>query len=215
MPSSARKRWSWPRVASIVVIVAAVLVAAWHFGLFAIHDREKLIAAIERVRGIRFLALGFVVTYAIVAAVGVPVTPLTLAGGVLFGAVQGSILNWIGELSAALLTFAAVRFSGASAWAAPITAPALFRLRLVPVVPFALINAMAAFGEMSVAQYLLATAIGIIPLTIIYTASAAQLVAGVAGSGTRALITALISGTMLIAISFLPTLLRRSKGTAS
>jgi uncharacterized membrane protein YdjX (TVP38/TMEM64 family) len=141
----------------------------------------------------------------------VPVTPLTLAGGVLFGATRGSLLNWIGELAAALLAFGALRFGGAARSTAPITATALFRLRLIPVVPFALINAMAAFGEMSPGAYLFATALGIIPVTVIYTASAARLIEGVAGSGTRALLTALASAAVLIALSFLPRLMHRNK----
>lgn len=209
MRSPDRNGWSWPRALSVGVIAAALLVAAWRFGLFAIHDRERLAAAIARARGVRFLAPGFVAVYAIAAAVGVPATPLTLAGGVLFGAVRGSLLNWIGELTAAALAFGALRFSGAAPTVAPITAPALFRLRLIPVVPFALLNAMAAFGEMSAASYLIATAVGIIPVTVIYTLSAAQLVAGVAGSGARALVTALASAAVLVAISFLPRVVRR------
>ena len=199
----------------VVTIVAAVLIVAWKYGLFAIHDRERLIAAIAEVRGIRFLAPAFVATYAIGAAVGVPATPLTLAGGVLFGSVQGALLNWIGELSAAILAFGALRFGGASRSVAPITAPGLFRLRLIPVVPFALLNAMAAFGEMSLASYVIATALGIIPVTVIYTISAAQLVDGVAGSGTRAFITALVSAAVLIALSFLPRIVMRRRAESA
>ena len=197
------------RVVIVATIVAAVLVVAWRYGLFAIRDRERLTAAISEVRGLRFLAPAFVMTYAVGAAAGVPATPLTLAGGVLFGSVQGTLLNWIGELAAAMLAFAALRFGGAPASAAPITAPALFRLRLIPVVPFALLNAMAALGEMSLASYTVATALGIIPVTVIYTISAAQLVGGVEGSGTRAFVTALTSAAVLIALSFLPRILMR------
>ena len=212
MRSPDRKRWSPSpvRLFLVALIVAAVLAAAWRYGLFDIHDRRRLVEAITRARGVRFLALGFVATYATAAAVGVPVTPLTLAGGVLFGAVQGTALNWVAEVAAAMLAFGGLRFGGAAPRAAPITAPALFRLRLIPVVPFALLNAMAAFGEMSAASYFMATAVGIIPVTVIYTMSAAQLVDGAAGSGRRALLTALVTAAVLIALSFLPkALLRR------
>jgi uncharacterized membrane protein YdjX (TVP38/TMEM64 family) len=202
-------------VVIVVTIVAAVLILAWRYGLFAIHDRERLLATIAEVRGVRFLAPAFVVTYAIGAAAGVPATPLTLAGGVLFGSVQGTVFNWVGELAAALLAFGALRFSGAPASVAPITAPSLFRLRLIPVVPFALLNAMAAFGEMSTTSYVIATALGIIPVTVIYTVSAAQLVDGVAGSGTRAFVTALLSALILITLSFLPKIVKRQRAESA
>ena len=197
------------RILIVAAMLAAVLLSAWRYGLFAMHDRARLAEAIEAVRGARFLALGFVVAYAIGAAAGVPATPLTLAGGVLFGGVRGTLLNWIGELAAAMLAFWALRFGGATSSVPAITAPALFRLRLIPVIPFALVNAMGAFSEMSARSYLSATAIGILPITIIYTISAAQLVAGVAGSGTKTFHTALASAAVLIVISFLPRLVRR------
>jgi hypothetical protein len=49
---------------------------------------------------------------------------------------------------------------------------------------------------------------GIVPITVIYTISASALIAGVEGSGARALTLALVSAAVLIALSFIPSLLR-------
>ncbi len=210
----------------MAVGLAAALWLAWRAGLFGLHDRVALVAAIERARAVPFIAALFVATYACAAAIGVPATPLTLAGGALFGIPNGIALNWVGEMLAALLAFAVTRATGLRARGT--TAPAsvaagdsttalssprgratLFRLRLIPVVPFALLNAGAAVAGMSWRDYILATGAGIIPITVIYTISASELVAGVAGSGARAFTTALIAAAVLVAITFLPALVGR------
>lgn len=204
------------RATVVVAMIVVVLLVAWRQGLFALEDREKLAAAIERARDVPYLVPLFVIVYAVAAAAGVPVTPLTLAGGALFGSASGIGVNWVSEMLGASLAFAGIRATGLGARAGSGLAAArspktLFRLRLVPVAPFSLLNAGAAVSGMSWRHFLLATAIGIVPVTIIYTVSAAQLVAGVEGSETRALATAAISATVLIAASFLPSLFKRAK----
>jgi uncharacterized membrane protein YdjX (TVP38/TMEM64 family) len=214
------------RVAVILGIVAIVLMVAWRSGLFALEDRAELAAAIERVRDVPFVPILFVLIYAVAGAAGVPATPFTLAGGALFGSSWGIALNWVGEMAAALLAFAATRATGvrigaratdatsrASQFSGAGGARLLFRLRLIPVAPFALLNAGAALSGMSWRNYIVATALGITPITIIYTISASSLVAGVEGSGARALTTALVSAAVLVALSFIPSLVgARSRG---
>lgn len=209
------------RIAIVLAIVAAVLLVAWRSGLFALEDRAQLAAAIDRARSVPFVIPLFVLVYAIAAAAGVPASPLTLAGGALFGPWLGCVLNWTGAMLAATLAFFGTRATGLRATKqgdATATATALsgghratwtlFRLRLVPVVPFALLNAGAALGGMSWKDFLVATGVGIIPIIAIYTISASELVAGVAGSGARAFTLALGSAAVLIAPSFLPSLVR-------
>jgi hypothetical protein len=57
-----------------------------------------------------------------------------------------------------------------------------------------------------------------LPITIIYTVSASQLVAGVQGSGRRALLIAMVGAVVVVALSFAPSIVRwtkRGNGTAS
>jgi uncharacterized membrane protein YdjX (TVP38/TMEM64 family) len=223
MTSSHDRRRVLRRTALVAAMLCIVSLLAWRGGLFSLGDRERLAAAIDHVRDVPHLAPLFVGLYAIAAAVGVPATPLTLAGGALFGAYLGVALNWTGELLAALLAFGTVRATGivvrrdsASTGTAAYSLISanggwmLFRLRLVPVVPFALLNAAAGLSGMRWGEFALATALGIIPITIIYTVSASELIAGVEGSGARAVTTAMVSAMILIVVSFVPALLRRS-----
>ncbi len=61
---------------------------------------------------------------------------------------------------------------------------------------------------MSWRSYALATGAGIVPITVIYTMFSSSLIAGVEGSGTRALVTALISAGAIIALT---VIVRRRK----
>lgn len=213
-------RPSAARVGIVVIGVVAALLVARHLGLFELGDRVALVAAIERARSTPYVMPLFVTAYAVGAAVGVPATPFTLAGGALFGIPLGISLNWLGEMLAAALAFAITRATGLRRQNSAIAGDAttaelatshglatLFRLRLIPVAPFALLNAGAAISGMSWRNFLLATAAGIVPITVIYTISASKLVAGVEGSGRQALITAVVAAAVLIGISFLPKLL--------
>jgi uncharacterized membrane protein YdjX (TVP38/TMEM64 family) len=204
---------AWRAVLLATVLLAAA--AAWKAGLFSVHDTSRLRALVEGLRATPAFPVVFVVGYAILSAIGVPVSPLTLIGGALFGTTLGIALNWMGELSGALLAFGIVRtlsprglgfrrpvegsLSKNLGANAPVT---LFRLRVIPVAPFALLNAGAALSGMSWRSYSVATALGIIPLTVIYTLFAASLISGVAGSSGRALFTALASAAGIIALTF-------------
>ena len=208
-------------VVAVLIPLAIAIGIAWHAGLFRLHDRRALVAAIDRAETIPYFDALFVLIFAVAAAIGVPATPLTLAGGALFGIGRGIVLNWLGEMLAALLAYWIVRATGlrsakaVAASADRLTTPraraTLFRLRLIPVAPFALLNAGAAIAGMPFRDYALVTAAGILPVTVIYTVSASQLVAGVHGSSRRALLIALAGGAVLVGMTFLPALLRRGR----
>src|SRR5207302_1049536 len=153
------------------------------------HDPARLLAFVDLVRAAPHARLAFVGVYAIAAAVAVPVTPLTLAGGALFGPAQGIALNWMADMIAAVLAFGATRaFRGAAT--GKNTPPevrdrgflGLLRLRVIPVVPFAVLNYGSAIYGMRWTPYLAATALGLIPTTVVYTLFAASLMAGVEGA---------------------------------
>jgi len=195
-------------------LMLTAFLGAWKLGLFGLHDRAQLVVFIQGIRGLRGAKIVFVTLYAVASAIGVPASPLTLAGGAIFGVAWGIGLNWIGAMAGALLTFGGVRALCNSLPAEILRrtarqiptisdAPrALFRLRVIPVVPFALINVGAGLVRMRWWPYAIATGLGILPVTIVYTAFAASLVSGVGGAGGRALATAMIAGVALAALSF-------------
>jgi uncharacterized membrane protein YdjX (TVP38/TMEM64 family) len=223
MSSAARGLVAVRRSLLALVLIAGV-VFGWRTGLFRLHDMQQLRAAIAAVRDTPFLPALFVVAYAVFSTVGVPASPLTLAGGALFGATRGAALNWIGAFSGALLSFGVVRMLSPASRLANmargrvagrmLTAGAplmLFRLRLIPVVPFLLLNVGAAFSPMTWRSYALATGLGIVPVTVIYTLFSANLIAGIQGSGTRAIVIALASAAGIIAITVVANRRRRIK----
>ncbi len=204
---------------SLVCLAGAVgiaLMVAARTGLFAAHDRDALLIFITRVRTSQHSMLLFVSCYALAASVGVPVTPLTLAGGVIFGPSLGILLNWISDMLAASLAFAGARLLLARK--GHVTPPAaeargfmpLLRLRVIPVVPFSALNVGSAFYDLKWPVFLGATALGVLPSTIVYTFSAGQLVSGVVGAGRRPMIIAIASGVVIICLSLVPYFLKRS-----
>src|SRR2546430_2405410 len=64
----------------VAVALIIVAVAAVKAGLFGLDDMAKVRELIDRVRAIKALKLLFVIAYACLAAIGVPASPLTLAG---------------------------------------------------------------------------------------------------------------------------------------
>jgi phospholipase D1/2 len=226
--SSAERRSGPVRAALLVAGIAIALAFAWKLGFFGLTDRAAFLATIQRARSLRNLSLVYIAIYALAAGIGVPAIPLTLAGGALFGARLGIPMNWAGQMLAAMLGFAISRSTGMRA--GPRTAESqtsmgrltqshamstLVRLRLVPIAPFALLNTGAAISGMSWRDFIAATAIGIIPVTVIYTTAASELFAGLAGNGGRALATALIAAVLLIALLLAPGFVRARRRKAS
>jgi uncharacterized membrane protein YdjX (TVP38/TMEM64 family) len=219
-PASGRTR-TWLKLAVFALIVAAAAIGLWRSGL--LHDRAALIAVIDRARGMPLLIPLFLVAYTVAVAFGLPASPLTLAGGALFGVWGGIALNWCGAMAGAFAAFLFAhllcrddcrdllgrRQDALDRLAARHGFLGTLRLRLVPVVPFALVNYGAALAGVGRRDYLLATAIGILPGTAVYTWFADSLLQGAAGAGRHALVRVSIAGALLLVLSFVPTLVAR------
>ena len=196
----------------IALLVAGFAIAA-HFNLLAGTEPADIRRTIANVQALPHLRLSFVCVYAVAAASGVPATALTLSGGVLFGPATGMILSWISDMLAASISFGVTRalvksFGRDRLRSYPIP-PArgflgLLRLRVIPVVPFALLNYGSALYGVRWSTYLGATALGVVPTTVVYVLLASSVVAGIAGAGRRALLTAAIAGAAVIGLSLLP-----------
>ncbi len=133
-------------------------------------------------------ALVYSAAYAVLIALSLPgAAVLTIAGGFLFGTWVGGICALVGATSGATALFLAARagLGGMAPGAGPVFGKlqvlgklqAGFRahafsyllvLRLMPVLPFWLINLLPAVAGIGLPTYLLATFIGIIPATFVY-----------------------------------------------
>jgi uncharacterized membrane protein YdjX (TVP38/TMEM64 family) len=214
---------AYVRLAVLATLLAGTGYAAHRLGVFDLRDPERLAGALRRARDVPAVPVLFVLGYAVATVFGLPGTVFTLAGGAVFGTLLGSILNWTGATLGALGAYALARRLGSDAvrkllgrHAGALDAltsradfATIFRLRLIPVVPFNALNFAAGLASAPFRAYALSTALGIIPGTVVYTYFADSLLAGVTGARHRALIHAAIAGALLIALSFVPALARR------
>lgn len=132
----------------------------------------------------------FILSYCVLVAVSLPgAVFLTLASGFLFGPVLGTVYVNIGATAGATLAFLSARYLFRD-WVErkfgdrlrPIQdgiardgASYLLTLRLIPVMPFFLINALSGLTRIPLGVYVAATAIGIIPGTFVYAYAGRQL----------------------------------------
>ncbi len=84
---------SWLRNGALLVVLLGMLWLVFHVDMPTIDQLRDLR---ESWGGIAWVA--FILFYAIVAITPIPVTIMAVAGGVLFGALEGSILSVIGAL---------------------------------------------------------------------------------------------------------------------
>ena len=206
----------------VALLVGASLIGR-SLGLLEYASAERLGEVVRTVRELRWAAPLFVLVYAVVAALGLPGTPLTLAGGAIFGVAAGTGLNWLGATLGATGAYLIARGLGRDAVRSLLGERAnkldaltsdgafasLVRLRLIPVVPFNALNFGAGLAGVRPGPYVLSTALGIIPGTAVYTYFADALIGGVAGARTAAFTQVLIAGALLVALSFVPALARR------
>jgi len=154
--------------------------------------------------------VAFVMIYVGLTVLLFPAVVATLAGGALFGVVAGSLITLVAAVLGATIAFAigqrlgqadVQRLIGGRAarleeWMRQRGFVALLYARLVPIVPFNLLNYAAGMAGMSLRSYVAATAIGIIPGTVAYTA-----LGSTAGhSGSLPFIIALAAVTILTVV---------------
>ena len=172
--------------------------------------------------------VGHVMLFAIATVLFVPGVIFSLAGGVLFGPVLGTVLNLIGATLGATFAFLASRYLAAD-WIKRKAGGRLDRLiegveaegwrfiafvRLVPLFPFNLLNYALGLTRIPLAQYVIASFICMLPGSIAYT------YLGYAGreafaGGETVIRTALIALGLVAFAAFLPRIIRRIRGAGS
>ena len=216
----------WLRMALPVLVVAAFIVLAWRFGYFSLKTPEQLDAATDRVESLPWLAPIFVLSYAALATLAAPVSPLAYAAGALFGVVRGSVYVWLGSIVGAMAGYFLARTS--------LAGPArrllgrfrdrmrqlrdgnafttTLRLQMLPVLPFGIFNYAAGVMRLRIPGFLAGTALGILPGTIAAVYVGDRLVAGLETGNKRALLLAGLVVAALFALSFAPTLVKKLRG---
>jgi uncharacterized membrane protein YdjX (TVP38/TMEM64 family) len=212
MPSRPGWRRLWP-LALIGGAIAAALALGLdhHLSAEALAANHAALAALVRANP-AVAAGGFILVYAAAVAVSLPgAVFLTLSGGLLFGHLWGTVLSVIGATIGAVLLFLAARHALADLLArnaGPLldkVRPGLERdglsyllvLRLVPLVPFWLVNLAPALVGMRLGPYALGTFLGIIPATAVFAGIGAGLGEILAAGGRPDLGVILSPGVLL------------------
>lgn len=173
----------------VVAGFALVMGGAWMSGAGEYLDAEVLrrhhAMLAEWVESHSVAAAGlFILAYYVTVTFSIPgALWLTLGGGLLFGTLAASAYAVTGATAGATTVFLLARYVFRDAWEAR-TGPALKRmeggfqrnafnyllmLRLVPAFPFWLVNLVPAFLGVRLQTYVLATFIGIIPGSLVYS----------------------------------------------
>ena len=182
------QRPAWIRIWPVYLIGGALL-AAWQFGLFQYLSLDTLREQQDVLSGFvaeNWLLAGaaYVAIYAVATMIMMPgALWITIAGGFMLGLVGGSIATVIGATTGASLLFFAAKTSfgdslrklaGSSAekvrgefQQSPLAY--MFAMRFVPAMPFPIANIVPALLGAKYRDYLVSTAIGIIPGVIAYT----------------------------------------------
>ncbi len=226
---STSRRTGLIKLAALMAVIAGGLMLARTGPVGNLLSREGLAQGIALLRSSPWAPLLFVPVYAAAVGLAIPGTIPTLVGGAVFGLWWGTLLNWMGALIGANLAYALSRFLGREGIAQVLGSrarrvPSLERLdqavrdhgfrgmlalRLIPVVPFNALNLGGGLVGMSWPSYALATAVGIVPGTFVYTMFADALLQGSTEASRDAFVRIALSGILLVLLSFLPTLLKR------
>ncbi len=187
--------------------------------IFAVSRLQALLAGLRQAW---WAPLAHVAICIVVGSLGMPATPILVAGAAIFGAVWGTLWNWTGIVLASMAGFFLARLLGRDfveriggekvkraerllhrrgLWP-------LMATRFLPI-PFSLVNAAAAVVGVRFGRFILASALGMLPPIAILTYFSAALLA--AASGDRAAIVRQMLTVSMVAalLVFLPIGIRR------
>ncbi len=191
--------------------------------LGTLFTEQGLTRTIGELRGSVWAPVLFISVYAGATAFAIPGTILTLAGGAIFGLFWGTVFNTIAANIGASMAFFVARFLGREgverlggqrleqldAATREYGFQGLLVLRLVPLVPFNALNFGSGLTALRWRTYALATVVGIFPGTVVYTMFADALLQGSQEASREAFIRVLLSGGLLVFLSFLPKIMKK------
>lgn len=220
------RRRLFVRVAVLILIFAGASLIAWRLGYFKLVGSGRLLSLMERLHGVPWIGPLYVIGFAIVAALGIPLTPLVLLAGALFGFFEGAVVAWVGLILGTSGAYWIARLVGGASVTRLLVGHedivaklhgrrgflALLRLRAIPLIPSLLLDYAAGTARMDYAAYVGATMLGSLTSTLIFVFLASHLATGLTrGAAHEALLWSIGAGVVLVAMSFAPSLVRRMR----
>jgi len=169
----------WARLALLAAMVVAALVIAVTTDGFSLEGVRGTIDELGM-----SAPLVYVLLYGVVTVLLFPGTPFTVGAGLLFGPVVGSATALVGATLGATCSFLVGRVIGRSAveqlagrrvqaiddFLSSRGFIAILMVRLIPLFPFNVVNLVCGVTALRLRDYVLGTAIGIIPGTVLLAA---------------------------------------------
>ena len=208
------------RLALLAVLLAGLACAViWHRYLTVLQI-QAFVASLGP-----WGPLVFMLAYAIGPAFLVPGLPFDLAAGILFGPVWGTVYSLGGATAGATVAFLAARTVGREWTEAKLSGPLkklkegvdnggwefVAFVRLVPVIPFNLLNYALGLTRIGLVPYVLASFIFMGPAAAVYVYAGWAGGEAIAGEGTlsQTLVRVLVALTALGMLAVLPRLVVR------
>jgi uncharacterized membrane protein YdjX (TVP38/TMEM64 family) len=215
MDSGAAKASPWKKFVVLGLLAVGVAVFFYfdlgrYLTLDAIKANRDRLLAFTNANYAAAVAI-FIVTYCVVVAFSLPgAAIMTLTGGFLFGTLLGALYVNAGATIGATLAFLSARYilrdwvertfgSRLNTLQEGFKRNAfsyLITLRLIPLIPFFVINLLSGLTRVSVGTYMLATAVGIIPGSLVFAYAGRQV-------GTLNSLRDILSPNVLLAFGFL------------
>ncbi|WP_269509165.1 VTT domain-containing protein [Burkholderia sp. IMCC1007] len=205
-------------VLGAAVLVVAALALAWRFSPLGkslnVASLAHAAATAAQLPGAPALLLG---GYVVAATLSVPITLLIAATGLVFGAWPGFAYASAGTMAAAAVTYGIGRWLGrdvvrrlAGARANRLSehlgrrgVVAMTVLRLLPIAPFTIVNLVAGASHIGLRDFLIGTAIGMLPGIVLTVTFAHQLTAAFSHPGPGAFAWLAAIGIALVGVSVL------------
>jgi uncharacterized membrane protein YdjX (TVP38/TMEM64 family) len=206
---------------AIVVVLAAIVLGIWFSPLRAHLNRDEIRVAVGQLRDLWYGPIVFVLGFAASCVIALPASIFVLSAGVIWGWKLGTVYTLAGGLLGATASYFVGRFLGEGVLerfgrvGRLVTRQvdhagfkSLLVLRLIPGIPFAVLNYGAGVARVALPDYIGATAIGMLPSVIVFTYCADALFSGTMTEGD-ALRRLAIVGALMIAMVLLPVVLKR------
>lgn len=179
---------------------------------------SHLMPLIQSAHEMWWVPIVLILIYGIGGMFGLPGSALTLVIGALYGLMPGIFYNVIASNLAAMTGFLTARYLGRGfverflkgRWkdfdegSKTQGFRVIFYLRLIPLFPFNGINFGAGLSKIRFTDYALASLVGMIPGTFVYTYFASSLLSGIAGAKEKATFHLVLSTILFVLLSFIP-----------
>jgi len=166
---------------AVLLSIALAGISVFHFaGLGKYMMPEEIQNALQSVGPVAPLV--YIAIFSIGPTIFFPSWVVTMAGGLAFGMVWGTVLSIVGATLGGTIAFLVSRFLGRDFVGKILKGryralddriaehgfEVIFFLRLIPLVPFDVLDYIAGVSKIPTRKYIAATFLGIIPGTIVY-----------------------------------------------